>query len=71
MKTERLEAQSRRDNLRFYGVHDKSDYKSDESWEELETRVQNYIDERLNIDEVSIPIKGHIVSGVKNLHDPL
>ena len=36
MKTERLEAQSRRDNLRFYGFDDKND----ESWEESETRVK-------------------------------
>ena len=35
MKTERLEAQSRRDNQWFYGFDDKSD----ESWEESEPRV--------------------------------
>ena len=53
MKTERLESQSRSDNLRFYGFGDKSD----ESWEESETRVRNYIDEHLNIDEASIKIE--------------
>ena len=36
MKTEHLEAQSQRRNLRFYEFFDKSD----ESWEELETRVR-------------------------------
>ena len=35
MKTERFEAQSRRDNLRFYGFDDKRD----ESWEKSETRL--------------------------------
>ena len=42
MKTELLEVQSRRDNLRFYGFDDRSD----ESWEELETR--NKVESRLN-----------------------
>ena len=42
MKTERLEAQSRRDNLRFYGFDDKFD----ESWDESETRVK--VESRLN-----------------------
>ena len=36
MKTDRLEAQSRRDNLWVYGFDDKSD----ESCEESETRVK-------------------------------
>ena len=61
MKTEeRLEAQSRRDNLWFYGFDDKID----ESWEESETRVRNYIEEHLNIDEASIKIKrAHRIRG--------
>ena len=42
MKTERLEAQSRRDNLPFYGFDDKSA----ESWEESETRIN--VESRLN-----------------------
>ena len=59
MKTERLEAQSRRDNLRLYG----SDDKSDESWEESETRVR-YIDEHLNINETSTQIeRAHRIRG--------
>ena len=49
MKTEPLEAQSRRKNLRFYGFNDKSD--------ESEAKKQNYIDEHLNIDGASIQIK--------------
>ena len=32
----------------------KGDYRSDESWEESETRVRNYIDEHLNIDKTFI-----------------
>ena len=36
MKTERLEVQSQHDNLQFYGFDDKSD----ESWDESETRVK-------------------------------
>ena len=68
MKTEeRLEAQSRRDNLWFYGFDDKID----ESWEESETRVRNYIEEHLNIDEASIKIKRAQASGVNTLQDPL
>ena len=61
MKTEeRLEAQSRRDNLWFYGFDDKID----ESWEESETRVRNYIEEHLNIEEASIKIKrAHRIRG--------
>ena len=50
MKTECLVAQSRHDNPQFYGFGDKSD----ESWEESETRVRNYFDEHLNIDEDQI-----------------
>ena len=42
MKTELLEAQFQRDNLLFYGFDDKSD----ESWEESETRVK--VESRLN-----------------------
>ena len=42
MKTERLDVQSRPDNLWFYGFDDKSD----ESWEELETTIK--VESRLN-----------------------
>ena len=71
MKTERLDAQYRRDNLRFYGFDDKSDNKSDESWEESETTVRNYIDEHLDIDEASIQIESaRRIWGLKNLINP-
>ena len=64
IKRERLEGQSWRDTLRFYGLDDKSDDKSDEPWEDLETRVRNYIHEHLNIDEVSIQIeRAHHIPG--------
>ena len=66
MKTERLEALIRRDNLRFYGFDDKSDDKSDESWEDSESRVRNCIDKHLNIDEASIQNKRAFRMRVKN-----
>ena len=46
-KNERLEAQSRRDNLRFHGLDDKMG----ETWEESETKVRDYISNDLGIDE--------------------
>ena len=67
MKTELLGAQSRRDNLRFYGFDDKSD----ESCNESETRVRNYIDEYHHIDEDSIQIERTRRIRGKTLHDPL
>ena len=48
MKTERLEAQFWRDNLRFYGFDDKND----ESQEESETRVK--VESRLNTEVWSL-----------------
>ena len=53
MKTERLEAQSRRDNLRFHGFEDKRD----ETWEESELKVRDYIRDDLGVDESSIQIE--------------
>ena len=67
MKKERLEVQSGRDNLRFYGFDDKND----ESWEKSETRVRNNIDEHLKLDEASIQIeRAHRIQG-QTLHNPL
>ena len=53
IRNERLEAQSRRDNLRFYGSEDKQG----ETWEESENKVRSYIANDLNIEESSIQIE--------------
>ena len=50
-----------------YGFEDKSD----ESWEESETRVRNYIDEHLNIDEASIQIERALRIRCKNSPRPI
>ena len=52
MRSERLEAQSRRDNLKFYGIEDKRN----ETWEEAEDKVRREIS-NLGIDECSISIR--------------
>lgn len=48
-----MEAQSRRDNLRFYGFKDKRD----ETWEETENTVRSYPTNDLFLDESSIQIE--------------
>ena len=53
MKNERLEAHSRRDNLRFHGFEDKRG----ETWDESESKVRNYIYDDLGVDESSIRIE--------------
>ena len=53
IKNERLEAQSRRDNLRFHGFDDRRD----ENWEESESKVRVYISEELGVDDSSIQIE--------------
>ena len=53
MKNERLETQSRRDNLRFHGFEGKRD----ETWEESELKVRDYIRDDLGVDESSIQIE--------------
>ena len=53
IKNERLEAQSRRDNLRFYGFDDKQD----ETWEESENTIRSYIANELNLFESSVQIE--------------
>ena len=53
MENERLEAHSRRDNLRFHGFEDKRG----ETWDESESKVRNYIFDDLGVDESSIRIE--------------
>ncbi|MEW8107368.1 MAG: hypothetical protein AB2801_20365, partial [Candidatus Thiodiazotropha endolucinida] len=52
-KNEQLEAQSRRDNLKFYGIEE--DPK--ETWEQTETKLRTYLSDELQIDESSIKIE--------------
>ena len=53
IKNERLEAQSRRDNLKFHGFEDNRG----ETWEESENTVWRYIFDELAIDESAIQIE--------------
>ena len=67
IRNERLEAQSRRDDLRFYGFEDKQG----ETWEESENKVRSYIANDLNIEESSIQIeRAHLIPR-KTSHRPL
>ena len=51
-KCEQLEAQSRRENLRLYGMEEKQN----ETWEETEQNVRDYIRKDLDMDERDINI---------------
>ena len=67
-KNERLESQSRRENLKFYGL----DENRKETWEESENKVRNYIAEGLNIDESDIKIeRAHRLGGNKSGTRPI
>ena len=52
-KNENLEAQSRRDNLKFYGIED--DRK--ETWEQTELKTRNYLSTQLETDDSNIKIE--------------
>ena len=52
-KRERLEAQSRRENLRFYGIPEDKD----ETWEDTENKVRHYIDSNLEINATNLSIE--------------
>ena len=52
-RCERLEAQSRRENLRFYGF----DEKKDETWEETEETVRQYLGTDLELDPRRLSIE--------------
>ena len=52
-RNEQLEAQSRRENLKFYGFEDDQS----ETWEQSENKVRSYISNELNMDEQSIKIE--------------
>ena len=52
-KNENLEAQSRRENLKFYGIEDDRR----ETWEQTELKTRNYLSTQLDIDESNIQIE--------------
>ena len=52
-KNENLEAQSRRENLKFYGIEDDRR----ETWEQTELKTRNYLTTQLDIDESNIQIE--------------
>ena len=52
-KNENLEAQSRRDNLKFYGISEEPG----ETWDQSEEKIRNYLSNELNIDEPRIKIE--------------
>ena len=52
-KLDQLENQSRRENLVFHGLKDKSN----ETWEESESNVRKYIFEDLGLDETRISVE--------------
>lgn len=52
-RCEKLEAQSRRENLRFYGFEEKKD----ETWEETEETVRQYIGTDLELDPGRISVE--------------
>lgn len=53
MKNEQIEVQSRRENLKFYGIEDDRN----ETWEESERKVRQYLSDELQIDETNIQIE--------------
>ena len=61
-KRERLEAQSRRENLRVHGLPDDRD----ETWDETEDKVREHISKDLNLDQSSISIeRAHRIQGTE------
>ena len=67
-KNEKLESQSRRDNLKFFGF----DGERNETWEESENKVKNYISEGLGIDDSEIRIeRAHRLAGSKSVPKPI
>ena len=46
-KNKQLEVQSRRENLKFYCIEEDAD----ETWEQLETKIRNYLTDELNVEE--------------------
>ena len=52
-KNENLEAQSRRENLKFYGIEDDRR----ETWEQTELKTRNYLTTQLDIDESNIQVE--------------
>lgn len=67
-KNEKLESHSRRFNLKFFGFEDSIN----ESWEESENKVKNYLHEGLHIDDSEIRIeRAHRLGGSKSVPRPI
>ena len=61
-KREKLEAQSRRENLRFHGIPESRD----ETWEETEDKVREYISKDLDLNQSNISIeRAHRIPGTE------
>ena len=61
-KREKLEAQSRRENLRFHGIPEDRN----ETWEETEEKVKEYIGKDLELNPTSISIeRAHRLQGTE------
>ena len=52
-KNEQLEAQSRLENLKFYGVNEDEG----ETWDQSETKIRDYLSQELGLDEASMKIE--------------
>ena len=50
VQTERIEEQSKRHNLKFYGI----DEESNEIWDQSEQKVHNYLGDELDTDHPNI-----------------
>ena len=67
-KNEKIESQSRRDNLNFFGF----DGERNETWEESENKIKTYISEGLSIDDSEIHIeRAHRLAGSKSVPKPI
>ena len=63
-KREKLEAQSRRENLRFHGIP----ASRDETWEETEDKVREYISKDLDLNQSNISFeRAHRIPGTEKL----
>ena len=67
LELDQLEGQSRRQNLNFFNIEESTN----ETWEEFEEKVRNYIKSELDLDETAISIeRAHRLPG-KNKPRPL
>ena len=68
LKNEKLESQSRRENLKFVGIEEARK----ETWEESEDKVRNYIAEGFNLEGTQIRIeRAHRLTGSSSVTRPI